>query len=351
MPTHEIERNAPYITHMIWPIPDDVRNTATINIRVRELPGDEKGLLNPERHSAKDIEHYIGKAFEKKNNDDYSAYNKTTAQLYGESAKSGYLNSPAHMAWSEAAEARTGGMMSAERFRRLDPYGGTAGNGPDILPQGAYPGPGALIAMAHDTDWSLGRYFQAGPMSALYGSQESALQMGMYGLQNHSSVRPKVDDLYTTGGHADWQVNFNQHPTRRAGIEGNDGIAVASAKDAQSLTTADSNPLYKQALASIEKLPADTFNNHEQRQNAAGTLAVEAQNNNFKQIGAVVLSTNGATLFATSGAQNDPASEKISVEKVQAVSQPIEKSAQLLQQDMQTQQVAQVNEQKKVQTM
>jgi hypothetical protein len=350
MPTYEIERNAPYTTKMVWPIPDDVRNTATINIEVRALHRSELGLLNAEKHSAQDIEHYIGKAFEKKNNDDVKAYGKTTEQLYEEAAKSGYLNSPAHMAWSEAAAARTNGVMSAERFRRLDPYGGTAGNGPDILPQGAYPGVGAKIAMAHDTDWSLGRYFQAGPMRGLYGSKESAAEMGMYGLQNHCKVQPKLDDLYING-HNDWSVNFNQHPTRRSAIETGGAVMLASEKDAQSFRGLDTNPLYKQAMAGIEKLPADTFKNDEQRQNAAGSLAVEANNNNFKQIGAVALSANGTALFATSGAQNDPASDKVSVEKMQAVSQPVEKSAQLLQLDMQTLQVAQLSEQKKVQSM
>lgn len=349
MPIREIEHNAPYTIDRGL-LPDDVRRTASINIEVRELWKDQKGLLNSEKHSAKDIQHYIENAFEKKNNDDVKAYGKTTDQLYQQAGQSGYLNSPAHMAWSEAAAARTGGAMSAENWRRLDPYGGTAGNGPDILPQGAYPGVGAKIAMAHDTDWSLGRYFQAGPMKGLYGSKESAAEMGMYGLQNHCKVEPKLSDLYING-HNDWSVNFNQHPTRQSAIDRADGVAIASAaKDSPSPATPDNHPLYKQALAGIEKLPGDAFQNAEQRQNAAGSLAVEANNNNFKQIGAVAQNTNGTTLFATSGALNDPAGEKVSLDKVHAMSQPIEKSAVLLQQD--TQQVAQAVEQKKTtQTM
>jgi hypothetical protein len=108
-------------------------------------------------------------------------------------------------------------------------YGTINGKEEDILPQGAYPGIGAKIAMAHDTDWSLGRYFQAGPMMGLYDSKESAAEMGMYRLQNHCKVEPKLNDLYIDG-HNDWSVNFNQHPTRQSAIERGDGVAIASAQ-------------------------------------------------------------------------------------------------------------------------
>jgi hypothetical protein len=210
-----IERNAPYTVDRPWPLPDENNTGALINIRVRELQGNELGLLNGATRTGPQIDSAIANAFAAKNEDDKKAYHKTTDQLAAMSDKQGYLNSPAHMAWSEAAQERSNGKVSAEQWRKLDPFGGTAGNGPDVinLPgvNGRYPGNASVISMGHDTDWSLGRYFNAGPMKALHTSQESPLQMGMYGLQNHSTVRPKVSDLYTTGGHADWEVDYGKN--------------------------------------------------------------------------------------------------------------------------------------------
>jgi hypothetical protein len=323
----------------------DVHNSAVIKIEVRELQGAELGAL---RNTGAKLEEYKERAIDRKSAEDKASYGFTTAELKDKAIQSGYYNSPSHEAWAEAASARTGGKLSAEWMKNFDPTGGTNGNGPNLLAGGAYPHPLSRIGMAHDTDWSLGRHFQAGPMRGLYGANYDAETLGKYGLDPTSPINPPARMQYATGN-SDWSVQYNNHPTqtRRAGIDGNEAAVVASAKDSQ---TPDNHPLYKQALAGIEKLPGDAFKNDEHRQNAAGSLAVEANNNNFKQIGGVAQSTNGATLFATNGALNDPASEKVSLEKVQAVSQPVEKSAQLLQQD--TQQVAQAVEQKKAtQTM
>lgn len=316
----------------------DVRNTAVIKIEVRALQGAELGAL---QNTGEKLEDYKERAIVRKSAEDKAAYGFTTAELKDKAVESGYYNCPSHQAWAEAASARAGGKLSAEWLKNFDPTGGTNGNGPNILAGGEYPHPLSRIGMAHDTDWSLGRHFQAGPMRALYGANYDAETLGKYGLDPYSPIRPEARMQYAAGNN-DWNVQYNNQPTqnRRAGLD-----------SSETLVSLDTNPLYKQALANIEKLPADTFKNDEQRQNAAGALAAEAQNNNFKQIGAVAVSTNGTTLFATSGAQNDPASDKVSVEKMQAISQPIEKSAQLLQQDIQAQQVTQVTEQKKGQTM
>ncbi|NJK42655.1 MAG: hypothetical protein HC937_02980 [Aquincola sp.] len=208
MPIRTVEVTAPVKDADIGPIKGKTYPDAEIEIRVRELTNGERGLLNPEKYNASQRQDHIEAALERKNQDDIKAYGKTTAQLAEMSREQGYLNSPAHIAWSLAAKERSGGSPDAATWRKMDPFGGTAGNGPDVLPTGKYPGAASHISMAHDTDWSLGRYFNAGPMKALHTSNESPLQMGMYGLQNHSTVRPKVDDLYTTGGHADWEVNY-----------------------------------------------------------------------------------------------------------------------------------------------
>ncbi|MGB3721473.1 MAG: hypothetical protein WA979_01485 [Pacificimonas sp.] len=181
---------------------------ATISITVRELQGSELGNL--EGTSSFQIEQMKAAAIHSKSNEDFAAYGRTTAELKTEAVADGYFDSPAHNAGAMAAEARTGGRLDAEFWKDFDPYGGTAGNGPDILPGGAYPGSGATIAMGHDTDWSLGRHFNAGPLNALYGSTASAKDQGTLGLVPYHSIDRSVN-LYTSpSGHPDWQIGFSR---------------------------------------------------------------------------------------------------------------------------------------------
>jgi hypothetical protein len=214
------------------------RNEAVINIRVRELQGNELGAL---AFTGDRFEQAVSAAERRKSAEDQATYGMTTAQLREASQDAGYYGSRSHVAWSEAASARTGGRLSAEWFREFDPYGGTNGHGPNVRNDGEYPNPMSRIGMAHDTDWTLGRHFQAGPLRALYGlTGHSAQEMGEYGvipnLPNHAGVeipgtgvryntiRPGVD-IYTDG-HPDWQVNY-QHRSRRAEL-GEGETVVAS---------------------------------------------------------------------------------------------------------------------------
>lgn len=123
------------------------------------------------------------------------------ASLEEWSRDAGYYGSPSHIAWAEAASARSGGQIPAEYWMRFDPFGGTAGNGPHILPSGEHPGALSRIAMAHDTDWDLGRYFGAGPLASLRG-QPHPENLGTVGLVPGQGV-----DCYSVG-HADWQVTY-----------------------------------------------------------------------------------------------------------------------------------------------
>lgn len=140
---HKIEQSAPW-----------GKGRGTIHISVQELRGSELGTLQGSRAQNAKV---IREAFVNKSREDLATYGKTTAQLKSDAIKSKYFNSPAHQAWAKAAEARVGGRISADQWMNFDPFGGTAGNGPQIMWQGKYPGPLAKIAMAHDTDWSLGR--------------------------------------------------------------------------------------------------------------------------------------------------------------------------------------------------
>ncbi|MEL7129091.1 MAG: hypothetical protein AAGK23_06050, partial [Pseudomonadota bacterium] len=119
---------------------------------------------------------------------------------------SGYFDSPSHRAWAEAAEARTGGRISSEWWQDFDPFGGTNGNGPNLLAGGLYPHPLSRIGMAHDTDWSLGRHFNAGPLDGLYGAGFDSKTRGKYGLDPFSPL-PPGEPNYTLG-HPDWDVNY-----------------------------------------------------------------------------------------------------------------------------------------------
>jgi peptidoglycan hydrolase-like protein with peptidoglycan-binding domain len=97
-------------------------------------------------------------------------------------------------------------------------------------------------------------------------------------------------------------------------------------------TTLLSNPnhpdhtLYAQALKGMEALPAGTFSSDQDRQRAAASVAFEAKVSGLSQIDNVVLSRDGSGLFAVQGAMNDPAHQRVYVDKQQAASQPVERT-------------------------
>ncbi len=112
---------------------------------------------------------------------------------------------------------------------------------------------------------------------------------------------------------------------------------VAPARNDQSPLLSNPNhpdhALYQQALAGIEKLPASTFKNEQERQNAAASVAFEARVTGLTRVDTVALSTNGSGLFAVQGAMSDPAHHRVYVDKNQAAAQTVEKSTQQLQQE------------------
>jgi hypothetical protein len=181
---------------------------AIIEMRLRVLVGTELGTLANVR-TAQDAAPLLSKAAASINSANIVAYGKTTDQLFALASQQGYFGSPAHVAWSEAAEARTGGRVPANWWRTNDPFGGTSGNGPNILPGGRYPGSVAKIAMAHDTDWTLGRLFNAGPLNALFTATGKPSDIGSYGLVPFHSVNRGYSALYTNPfGHPDWVIRF-----------------------------------------------------------------------------------------------------------------------------------------------
>lgn len=178
-----------------------VDNSRYIEISVRPLQPSELGSLNKK---PADIPQVLADASVRMNRENLDTYGKSTRELRSDAIDSNYFNSPAHRAWAQAAEARTGGRVPASWWRENDPFGGTAGNGPQILHQGSYPGGLSKIAMGHDTDWTLGNQFGAGPLRSLQTMGGTAEQRGKFGLEPFDSRLPNT---YTTG-HPDWTVNY-----------------------------------------------------------------------------------------------------------------------------------------------
>lgn len=172
-----------------------------ISIRVRPLDlGIDFNQLLAERQRAE----------QEKNADDVRAYSKSTAELKTMAEDADYFGSMAHNAWATAAAVRSGSVLPLSWWKDFDPFGGTAGNGPDVLPQGQYPGLLSRIAMGHDTDWSLGRYFGAGPMAKLRGSNMPPWVLGAVGLTGEANLAVGMDTgVNYTFGHEDWIVRFN----------------------------------------------------------------------------------------------------------------------------------------------
>lgn len=148
--------------------PDGTITIMSDNIRITVKP--VEGFQMPTDPAAKKA--VLDSAYAKKAEDDKKAYGKTADDMMGDSLKGGdkdrYFDSEQHWMWALAASARTGGQIPPDYFMKLDPYGGTAGNGPQIQPGGNAGQPLSTISMAHDTDWDLGRYFDTGPLKALH---------------------------------------------------------------------------------------------------------------------------------------------------------------------------------------
>ncbi len=118
----------------------------------------------------------------------------------------GYYGSEAHRGWAEAAEARAGGRIPASWWMEVDPFGGSAGNGPKILPLGRWPAPLARVAMAHDTDWTLGRYLGVGPLACLRGPTYDPRRMGPVGLRPYAQGPYASAPSYLRRAPAGWEV-------------------------------------------------------------------------------------------------------------------------------------------------
>ncbi len=133
-----------------------------------------------------------------KTNDDQLSYGRSTEQLiigaraanYQDPNFPGqqvpYLGHEQHVVWAMGASGRTGCVLPPEFFIDNEAFGGTAGNGPNILSKGGSGQALSTIAMAHDTDWMIGRLMGIGPLAPLHTATpihiNQATRMGTAGL-------------------------------------------------------------------------------------------------------------------------------------------------------------------------
>lgn len=112
------------------------------------------------------------------------------------------------------------------------------------------------------------------------------------------------------------------------------------------------NALYQQAVKGLEQLGPQAFKNRHELENAAGATMFEAKASGLSRIDHVLQSTNGTGLFAVQGAPNDPAHNRVHLDKAQAAAEPLEKSTAQVQQEIQAQpQVQQEREQRRAVAM
>ena len=98
----------------------------------------------------------------------------------------------------------------------------------------------------------------------------------------------------------------------------------------------------------MEQLGPQAFKNRHELENAAGATVFEAKASGLTRIDHVLQSTNGTGLFAVQGAPNDPAHNRVHLDKAQAAAEPIEKSTTQVQQEIQPQpQMQQEREQRR----
>ena len=180
---------------------------AAIRVRVRALQGAELGLLERAADDPAALERLKTQAMSRKQEEDLHGFGLDAGRAR-DPQQNPYYASPAHIAWSEAAQLRCDGRLDARWLRDFDPYGGALSQGALLFPGGDYPHALSKIAFAHRADWNLGRFFDAGPLRGLYDSGVPQPQLGFYGLSALCPVEPPLERLYGVGGHPDWQIDY-----------------------------------------------------------------------------------------------------------------------------------------------
>jgi hypothetical protein len=242
-----------------------IHEDATIQVRVRELRGSELGLLDLPAGDDTTLERVKAQAMSRKIAEDAQWFGLDHAAAL-DPQRNSYFGSDAHIAWSEAMRLRCAGRLDAQWLREFDPYGGTLSQGAMILPGGAYPHSLSKLSMCHRSDWNLGRFFDAGPLSGLYDSDVKQPELGFYGLSRQSSVMPKLDVLYGFDGHPDWKVEYLQQPhSHRLDRASEPSVALAQ-------SGSEARTPYPERFGELMQCLAASGLRAEQRQDCAAAL-------------------------------------------------------------------------------
>ncbi|MFZ5637650.1 MAG: XVIPCD domain-containing protein, partial [Pseudomonadota bacterium] len=189
---------------------------------------------------------------------------------------------------------------------------------------------------------------QTGGIPANVAASEGILQQGSTGpdvarlqtLLNNQGFRGPDGQPLPVNGNFDASTTHALKAFEKAnGLEQN---GIAGPKTLEALERAErtpqlSNPnhpdnaLYQQAMKGLEQLPAGTFKNAQERENAAAALAFEAKVTGMGRIDHVAPAGNNAGFFAVQGGLEDPANRRVFVDRNQAVNQSVQQSTQLLQ--------------------
>ena len=168
------------------------------------------------------LNNWLNQVRQAKSDDDNLSYNQDTGALGAEATSMGYLGTEQHVVWALAASARTGAIIPPEFFIDNEGFGGTAGNGPQIEDGGYIGEMMSTIAMAHDTDWMIGRLFSVGPLAPLFPltpfTQRMAIRMGSAGLFNAGQVTA-ASRMPGRGN-----MNYDDHPPNVFGMPWDEGF-------------------------------------------------------------------------------------------------------------------------------
>jgi peptidoglycan hydrolase-like protein with peptidoglycan-binding domain len=107
-----------------------------------------------------------------------------------------------------------------------------------------------------------------------------------------------------------------------------------AARQAPLLTAVDhpDRALMQQARSGVDRLPPGSVGSERERDQLAASLVLEARIAGLTRIDSVVAQSNGGGVFAVQGRLDDPAHQRILVDRAQALAQPLEQSSQRLQQ-------------------
>ncbi|HLM53206.1 MAG TPA: peptidoglycan-binding protein [Pseudoxanthomonas sp.] len=167
--------------------------------------------------------------------------------------------------------------------------------------------------------------------------QQALQQLGYRGAQGQALEADGSFGLRTAEAVKAFQ---RAHGLQEDGVAGRDTLGALKQAERSPLLSEKTHPdhsLYAQAVGKLEQLGAHAFADRRQLENAAGSLAFEAKVSGLQRIDVVIQSRDGTGLFAAQGNPNDPASQRIYVDRSAAAERSLAQSSNALSQEVQAQ--------------